>query len=93
MKTNKATQKLNQLPWELMIKAIELEEYKQQLDEISDVVFDFVLSEATDEELVETSLEALKKVDPDKANLEYAARVVDYMKVFAKQELNRRNTD
>lgn len=60
---------------------------REKLKEMPRETLEFAADTNNDANLVETVLKSLQATEPDKANMEYAARVVEVMRRIAKKIL------
>lgn len=78
------------LPWAEISELVNSEHFGDKFSVIPTETLEFAVDEDNYQLLVETALESIKKTEPEKANLEYAAYVADLMKKFASQILRER---
>ncbi len=77
--------KFDDLPWESFIKNEDKSRLKNDLP--GKTTLRYVLKESNYQAVIEAALQALKRIDPENANLENAAVVADKMKTFARNIL------
>lgn len=64
--------------------------FSERIESIPTETLEFAVKEDNYQALVESAMETLKTTEPAKANLEYAAKMADLMKGFAKRVLKER---
>ncbi len=85
-KLDDAKPTLTSLPWKEVLELVESE----QLTAIPTETLEFAVEENNYQFLVESALKSLETSDPEKANLEYAAKLADKMKEIASRVLAER---
>lgn len=84
--------KLDSLPWAEILELMKSSPFSEKIESIPTETLEFAVKADNYRSLVESAMEALKKSDPEKANLEYAAKMADLMKEFASKVLKSRNS-
>lgn len=84
---------ITKLPWQEISKLINSDQYKEQFASVPTETLEFAVDENNYQLLVEAALQSLKLTDPEKANLEQAAKIADKMKDFAAQALLERKAN
>lgn len=88
-----ANQALTTLPWAEISQLVNSEQFRTAFLAISSETLQYVVDDDNYQAVVEAALESIKKAEPAKANLEYAASVADMMKKFATQVLLERTSN
>ena len=76
------------LAWKQIISLFDEGKLRAKLKEMSQETLEFVAEEKNETVLVESLIKTLREVDPEKANIEYAAQVVEMMRNIALFILN-----
>lgn len=84
------TQASASLPWTEVSALMNSEQFGDRFAVIPTETLEYATDSNNYQALVETALENIKKTEPEKANLEYAAQVADLMIKFATQVLRER---
>jgi hypothetical protein len=90
---NMPNKTLDSLPWQEISELINSEKFLDKFAAIPTETLEFAIDEDNYQVLVESALESLKVSVPEKANLEYAAKIADTMKDFASQVLLERTSN
>lgn len=84
------TQALDSLPWTEVSALVNSEQFGDKCAAIPTETLEYAVDDNNYQTLVDAALESIKKTEPEKANLEYAAQVADLMIKFAAQVLRER---
>lgn len=80
--------KFDDLPWEFFMKLGKQSKFKDKLP--TKDALEYVLKEPNYPRVVKTVLKNLKKIDPERANLQNAANIADRMVTFARNLLSKK---